>query len=685
MTTVARPGAIGAPVPTALPARLAALLRGTEAAWVRPAWIGVTLLAAVFYLANITVSGFANTYYSAAALAASQSWTAWFFGSVDAANFITIDKPPLATMLMGLSVRAFGLSSWSILLPEALCGIATVAILFAIVKRSFGPVAATIAGVVMAVMPVAVLMFRYNNPDALLTLLLVLAAGALLRGLEHGRIRWAILSAVFVGLAFNTKLLQAWLVLPVFAFVWAVAAPGGIRRRIAGLGAALLAVIVSSAWWVAAVELIPAASRPFIGGSTTDSAIDLVLGYDGLGRIFGMSGGGGGGGGASFSGAPGILRLFNAELGGQIAWLLPFALIALVAGIAMRGRAGRTDSRRAAYVLWGGWLLVTGLVFSFMSGVIHSYYAVVLVPAIAALVGAGTVDMWALRQRSRLGGIPLAAAILSSAAVACVLLERTADFVPGLGIAVFAIGMIAAVAIALPVEVGSRVRLAAATIALSALLAGPIAYTTNTVAPAHSGGDPSAGPQVAGSDSRGGPGGGMNGGLGAPAMAGTPPAGAAGGTPPTVAGGAASATAGAMPGGGGGADSALTAYLVANRGTATWLVAVTSANNAGQIELETGAPVMAMGGFTGSDPAPSLAELRSYIASGQLRYVVIGGQGGGPGGAPGVAATASTGTGSDGTAATRDAWVTSTCTLVDYGGTGTSALYDCAGMVTTGG
>ncbi len=530
MTTVTRPGVAIAPAPSPLLARLAVLLRGTDAAWVRPAHIGVTLLAAVFYLANLTVSGFANTYYSAAALAGSQSWTAWLFGSVDAANFITVDKPPLATMLMGLSVRLFGLSSWSILLPEALCGIATVALLFAIVRRSFGPVAATIGGVVMAVMPVAVLIFRYDNPDALLTLLLVLAAGALLRGLEHGRIRWAVLAAVFVGLAFNTKLLQAYLVLPVFAFVWAVAAPGGIRRRIAGLGAALVAVVVSSAWWVAAVELTSAGSRPFIGGSTSNSALDLVLGYDGLGRIFGMTGPGGGGAGG-FSGTPGILRLFNAELGGQIAWLLPFALIALVAGIAMRGRLPRTDSRRAAYLLWGGWLIVTGLVFSFMSGVIHSYYAVALVPAVAALVGAGVVDMWALRQRSRLGGVPLAAAILSSAAVACVLLERTSDFVPGLGIAVFATGMISAVVIALPTEVGTRVRMAAVAIAMVALLAGPVAYSTYTVATAHAGGDPSAGPQVASSGGRGGFGS-AAGGPGAQAMTGTPPSGGQGGTPP---------------------------------------------------------------------------------------------------------------------------------------------------------
>ncbi|TAL09743.1 MAG: glycosyltransferase family 39 protein, partial [Chloroflexota bacterium] len=252
-------------------------------AWVRPAFLGVTGLAAILYLVNLTVSGFANTYYSAAALAASKSWSAWFFGSFDAANFITVDKPPLSTMLMGLSVRLFGLNSWSILLPEALCGVAMVAVLFLIVRRQFGPVAAVIAGLVAALTPAAVLMFRYNNPDALLTLLLVLAAGAFVRALESGSLRWVVVAAVLVGLGFNTKYLQAYLVLPAFAITWAIAAPGSVRRRIGGLAVAATAVIASSAWWVVIVDLIPAANRPFIGGSETNSALELVFGYNGLG------------------------------------------------------------------------------------------------------------------------------------------------------------------------------------------------------------------------------------------------------------------------------------------------------------------------------------------------------------------------------------------------------------------
>src|SRR4051794_21355530 len=322
MTTIAPPTA--EPRLSSPPRSLRALVRaqGREGSWVLPATVGVLVLAAVLYLANLTVSGYANVYYSAAAWAASQDWSAWFFGSIDPSNFITVDKPPLATMVLGLSVRLFGLSSASILVPQALMGVASVGLLMATVRRTFGGPASIIAGLVMALTPAAVLIFRYDNPDALLTLLLVGAAFAFIRALESDRLRWLVLAGILVGLGFETKLLQAYLVLPAFAITFAVAAPGSIRHRIVGLAVAVAAAAVSSAWWIAAVEVIPAASRPYIGGSTNDSALDLVLGYDGLGRIFGQGGGAGGaggpgggpGGGGGFSGTPGILRLFNAQL-----------------------------------------------------------------------------------------------------------------------------------------------------------------------------------------------------------------------------------------------------------------------------------------------------------------------------------------------------------------------------------
>lgn len=679
MTTVTRPSSTPAPSPTGFLPRLGGVARGLvlgrigEALWVRPAQIGVTALAAVLYLVNLTVSGFANTYYSAAALAASQSWSAWFFGSLDASNFITVDKPPLATMLMGLSVRLFGLSSWSVLLPEALAGVATVAVLFVIVRRSFGPVAAVIAGLVMALTPAAMLIFRYNNPDALLTLLLVLAGGAFLRALDGGRSRWLVVAAVLVGFAFNTKYLQAYLVLPAFAITYLVAAPTGLRRRLGGLVLAGLTVLASSGWWVLAVELIPASARPFIGGSTSNSALELLFGYDGLARIFGFFGGGagggatgGGGGGGGFSGAAGLLRLFNDQLGGQVAWLLPFALVGLATGLWARRRASRTDRARAAYLMWGLWLLVHAAVFSFMSGIIHSYYVVAMAPAIAALVGGGAVELWGLRSRVRFGGLALGATLLGSAAVAWLLLERTPDFAPGLGIVIVVVAALVALLVAVPASPARhRTQLAAAGLGLAILLAGPAAYAVDTMATAYSGGDPAAGPATA-SGGPGGFGGGLAGGPGL-GVGGGPRDGQAGtiGAPPTQATGTGSGDSSSV------SDGDLVTYLVANRGDARWIVATWSANQAGSIELASGQPVMAMGGFSGGDPTPTLDQLKAYVASGELRYVLVSGAGGGGMGGPGGGSTSSE----------ISAWVAEVGTVVDAGGSA-GTLYDLSGAAT---
>ena len=655
---------------------LRSLARGDadEAAWVRPAFVAVLALAAVLYLWNLTISGYANTYYSAAALAGSQSWSAWFFGSFDANNFITVDKPPLSTMLMGLSVRLFGMSSWSILLPEALTGVATVGVLFLAVKRSFGPAAATIAAVVMALTPAAALIFRFNNPDALLTLLFVVSAWALLRSLENGSYRWMALAATCIGLAFLTKYLQAYLVLPGYALVFGFSANTTLRRRIVGLGVALAVVLVTSGWWVAIVQMLPAADRPFIGGSTTGSPLDLIFGYDGLGRIFGASGpGGGGAGGGGFSGSVGPLRLFNDQMFGQIAWFIPLAVLCLVVGLYQRRWAHRTDLALAGYLLWGSWFVVTAIVFSYMSGIIHSYYAVALAPAIAALVGAGLVDLWGSRMRIWIGGIAVGMVCLGTAWFGSTLLDRTPSFDPGLGtvaIVLAALALVALVVASLPAIAErvpvKRLALAAAAVGVFATLLAPAAYAIDTTGIAYGGGDPHPGPGAT-SDigGQGGPGG-IAGGLPGGASAG-----GAGGVPN---GGPTGQTATGLPGDGGGlggntSDSALLQYLVANRGRARWIVAANSAQEAGSIEIATGLPVMAMGGFTGSDPAPTLAQLKSYIASGKLRFVLAsGGQGGGGLGAPGASTT-------DGT--DRTSWVTSTCKLVNYGGSAT--LYDCAG------
>ena len=612
-------------------------VKPAEAAWVRPAFLGMTLLAAFVYLWNLTISGFGNEYYAMAAQAGAQSWTAWFFGSLDAANFITLDKPPLTTMVMGLSVRLLGLGSLSVLLPQALIGIATVALLWVVVRRSFGPVAATIAGLVMALTPVATLIFRYDNPDALLTFLLVASAGTLLTAIESGRRRWLVATGALVGAAFLTKFLQGPMVLPGFALTYLVAARGSVRRRIADVVGLCLVTFAASAWWVAIVQAIPASSRPYVGGSTTDSVLDLLFGYDGLGRILGRSGSSGAstslaqatttnGSGGGPGGVPGLFRMLNDRFAGGIAWLLPYSLVALAAGLVLRARAGlqdRSDRRIAGYLLWGTWLLAHIAVFSFMSGTIHAYYPVVMAPALAALVGAGTVDLWALRSRHRFGGVPLAAMLLGSALVAALLLDRTPDFLPGLGIVIVTVAAAAAIVIAAPADsIDRRITLAAAALGLVALLAAPAAYSAVTMTSAYSGGDPQIGPAVAGYG--GGP-------------------------------------------GGGGQDGAGTSqdvidYLVANRGSAHWLVAVASANVGAPIQLATGIPVMAVGGFKGDDAtALTLDQLKAYVASGELRFI--------------AADTASAGGSIPGA---RAAWIGSACTAVTIDGS-TTGIYDCQG------
>ncbi len=688
MSTLAGPLPLELEHEASVPERLAVRALGSragETAWATPALAGVMALAGILYLWDLTVSGFANAYYSAAAQAASQSWTAFFFGSVDAGSFITVDKPPLATMLMGLSVRLFGLSSASILLPEALLGVATVGLLFLVVRRSFGLVAGLIAALVMALTPAAVLMFRYDNPDALLTFLLVAAAGAFLRALEDGRRRWLVAAAVLIGLAFDTKFLQAYLVLPGFALTYLIVAAGSWRRRIVDLLLFGVTTFLASAWWVAIVELTPAGLRPFIGGSTTNSAVELLLGYDGLARILGIFGldprggsdGGGPGGAGGFGGSPGLLRMFNDQFAGQIGWLLPLALVGLVAGLWLTRHRGRTDPRRAAYLLWGGWLVVHVGVFSFMSGIVHSYYVVALAPAIGALVGAGVVELWALRQRHRFGGLPLGVGIVGTGALAAALLGRTPDFAPGLAAGILGLAVAAGLIVALPAfAVSRRLSLAAVSVGIAAMLLAPGAYALDTTGTAYSGGDPSAGPAMAGSD-RGGAAGGPGIGSGFPSGPGSTGTFPGGGSFPD---GQGLPSAGTAPGGGGPGgtlDQATIDYLLANRGGATWLVAVNSANRAAPIQLATGVPVMAMGGFTGSDPAPTLDQLKSYIASGQLRFVLVdGGGASAPGGV------------SSGVGTTRDAWVTATCTAVHAdsgGGVLGGGLYDCAGTVAASG
>lgn len=632
----------------------------TRSGWIT---IAIALLAAGLYTWGLGSAGVANDYYTAAVKAMTVSWKAFFYGSIDSGSFITVDKPPASLWVMALSARIFGFSTWSMLLPQAAAGVASVLIVHRIVREWMGNVAAHLAALAFALTPVAVVMFRYNNPDALLTLLGLGSAWAIWIALKTGHTRWLVLSAALVGLAFETKMLQALVVLPAFVAVYLFFGPPKLGKRLWQLALAAVTVLVSAGWWIAIVALVPASSRPYIGSTTDNSIISLVLGYNGLNRIFGgegPSGGGGGptgGGGGGFGGAVSWLRMFNSEVGGQVAWLIPLALIGLGAGLWLTRRplsrsAGplgpdRNDLTRAGWVLWGAWALVSLVVFSRAEGIFHPYYTVQLAPAIAALAGAGAIALWQLGRRHPATRWLLPAAIVLTAGVAVVILRRTPDFaswLPGLiivGAAVSAAGL----------WVGSSLRhrtltLAAAGIAGLTLLAGPTAYSLTTVAHTQTGSLAAAGPSSAGD---GFPGGGPGGGPGA------------GGGP----GGSASTS---IDG-----DTELVAWLEANQGDATWLVAAFSSHSSASIILATDEPVMTIGGFNGQDPAPTLEQFRAYVASGALRYVVVdaGGLGGGPGGG-----------GPGGGSSEITTWVTENGTVVDTGTAANATVYDLSALAT---
>ena len=679
--------------------RMARLLRGpaTDPAWARPALLALLAATALLYLAGLSRNGWANDFYAAAVQAGATSWKAFLFGSFDSANFITVDKTPASLWVMDLSVRAFGLNYWSLLVPQALEGVATVGVLYTTVRRWFGAPAALIAGAVMALTPVATLMFRYNNPDSLLVLVMVLAAYTTTRALESGRTRWLTLTGALLGLGFLTKMLQAFLVLPVFALAYLVAGPPRLGKRIWQLLAGGAALLVAAGGWVALVMLTPAADRPYVGGSTDNSILQLTFGYNGFGRLDGNevgSVGFGNGAGPQFGGSASLTRLFGAEMGGQVSWLIPAALVALAALLWLSRRSPRTDRTRSAAILWGGWLVVTGLVFSYMSGIIHPYYTVALAPAVGALTGIGAAALW--RERHTVfARVAMAAMLAVTAGWAWVLLGRSAGWYPWLRVAILAAALGAAAAILAPrrplaaLAGAGRGRLfltaVPVSLAVAAGLGGPLAYSINTAATAHTGALPSAGPAVAAGFGPGrfGPGGfggfgnrfrgvaggqfpggagtgGRRGGTGRirrgragrhrPAPGGSFGGQAGGGQSPGGFGGGQGGTGrfrggfGGGPGGGLGGNtqvsSALTTLLTAGSAGYTWTAATVGSESAAPLQLATGKPVLAIGGFNGTDPTPSLAQFERLVSEHKIHYFV--GQnrssfGGGSGAAPEIA------------------------------------------------
>ena len=644
-------------------------------------WVAVALLmlaAAFVFFWNLTASGYANEFYSAAAQAGSKSWEAFLWGSLDAGNAITVDKPPASIWLMALSVRLLGLSSLAILLPQALMGVACTYLLYATVRRVWGNAAGIVTGIVFVTMPVAALMFRFNNPDALLILLMLGAAACVLRGLElptdrHSnrvRTRWYAVAGLLIGLGFLTKQFQVLLVLPGFGLAMLLLSPTPWPRRLLDAVVALGAMVIGAGWWVLLTVLVPSGSRPYFGGSQTNSFIELTFSYNGLGRLTGnetgsvipganeaLSGGQGG-----MWGETGLFRLWTSDFGDQITWLAPIAFAGIILGLiaaapAKKGQVyfGRfylgkreqqvdldtvTRSRRAQIVIFGAWLIVTWLVFSFMAGIFHAYYTVALSPAIAVLVAICGASLLELRDCPWMPGIAgLLIAMTSAWDMALIL--RSGSFA-WMGVCIGVIGVVAGLALCiigfwmqdrlpatwpLALKHGARGVAAAGIIAL---LAGPIVWTAYTISTGHTGSIVTAGPS---GSMGGGPSGGVPGGNGTPngvsgsAPDGSPSESTSDGTDAnTPAGGS-----GLL--GGSSANESLVELLTQNASGYRWAAATTGSQNAASYQLASELPVMAIGGFNGSDPAPTLDEFKAYVAQGLIRYYIASGDmGGGMGG-----------------------------------------------------
>jgi 4-amino-4-deoxy-L-arabinose transferase-like glycosyltransferase len=645
-----------------------------------------------------------NTYYSAAVKSMTDNFSNFLFGSFDPYGVFTVDKPPMSLWPQVISVLIFGYHGWSLLLPETIAGVAAVFLLHRTVRLWAGENVALLAALILAVTPITVVMNRDNNPDTLLNLLLIAAAYAVTRSVQapssRGRTKWLLWCAFFVGCGFLTKMLQAWIIVPALALAFLIGVTGPVKRRILDLlGAAV--VFVSSFWWVALHDWWPG-NKPYIGGSTDGTAWNLIFGYNGFGRTFGQGDGSGGGmviaqGGtvttSSFGGDIGIGRMFNDLVGGQISWLLPLSLLVLavvsVMGVqAIVTKAPGVPARRAGWFLWGGWLLVTAIVFSYAQGIWHPYYTTAMAPAIAALSAAGLAVLWrSYRESDSVAWVLLPLAIAMSVAWAFVLVSRDTSWHGWIRWVV-----LVAAAVAIFALVFGRLSQAhRRTVGRPALVAGvvsllltPGVWSVAAAAQGNSDGNtPAAGPAAPGGMPPAGP---------LPAVAGMAPPPKAGGRNP----GQGQEQPVIITGGGGG-ETKLTDeqrrildYAEKHGDGAKIALGVNSA--AGSVApyiMGSDAMVIGMGGFGGRDNTPSVDQLRQWVDDGTLRFILSSPSGGqnapavreGPSGMSSAAEQE------------RQHWIEQHCRVVEpnaYGGkssanTGsrggpdTGALYRCGG------
>ncbi len=660
--------------------------------------LGMILLLSVFMnFYQLGQNGFTNTYYASTVRSMLDNWHTFFFASLDPVGFVTVDKPPLGFWLQVASAKVFGFTPFSLFFPQALAGVLSVLLLYHLVRRHFGVVAGLLAALALAVSPISVVTNRNNTIDSTLVLTMLLGAWTVMKAAESGKWRWLLLTAVLVGLGFNIKMLEAYLVVPAYALLYLLAAPRSLKMRIAQLLVAALVMLTVSLSWAVAVDLTPASQRPYVGSSQDNSELSLALGYNGVQRLLGafrIGGGnarntagtgtgttsgsstaqgsqnalgqppqfasgsngnlppagfpggnggqppqgapGGNGDGGMFNiGTPGLLRLFNEPLGGQIVWLLPLALLGLLA-LAWQSRPQfRENRRQQSLILWGVWLLTMGVFFS-VAGFFHQYYLSTLAPAICALFGIGVVVMWNDYRRSGWRGWLLPIALLLTAVEQIhIILSNEAWgtwLIPVIAITcVLAAGVLVIARLRPHLELNQRVLVSVLCAGLLALMLTPAIWSAVPGLQNQASNLPTAGP----SQEFGG------GGFGGTFAR-------ANGNNATVQ----QQPGNGGPGGEGSVNSALISYLEANQGNAAYLVAVPSSQQADAIILATNKGVMALGGFSGSDPILTTSQLASLVANGTVRFFLLNGAGGFGRGGP------------DGGQSSLTTWVTQNCTAV---------------------
>ncbi len=676
--SAAAPAGVGRPWRLRERAGAVAVRIGRPELW---ALVGVT---AFLNLWDLSRNGWANTYYSAAVRSMSSSWHDFLYASFDRSGVMTVDKPPLALWVQSLSVRVFGYHPLSLLLPQALMGIAGVVLVYDLVRRRFGRVGGFVAGLVLALTPMTVAISRHNNPDALLVLTCVAAVWCAVRGLEGGRTRWLVLAGVCVGLGFETKMGVALAVVPGIAAAWMWVAPAA-RGRLHALGQLLMggaAMVLVGGAWPALVELTPASSRPWISGTSDNRVLSLIFEYNGLGRVDGQAGGPAGGPGGTqsnmFGGSSGPLRLLNSALGGQVGWLLGFALVSGIA-VLIASRLRPRDPRTGWLIAVGGSFLAGAVLFSFASGIFHPYYVSLLAPFLAALVGAGAGELFGRRLSLRLvAPVAIAAGVIVELVIRGQYPAQLHWLTPVL--VCLGVLMIAVLALAR----SPRARAVALAVALAALLAAPAVWAFDTLSYATSSTFPSGGPASAenegqgfgaggrgfprgfgGAGAAGGPalfgsrssgsssGAAGSGAAGGPALFGSSSAGSGGppsgggfpGGPPSGGGSGGGARGAGGFGGspfGGNSGSLNTALsYIDTHGGGT--LAVSSQSGASEAIIARGANVVGIGGFSGRESEVSRAWLADEVRSGKIRWVLAeesgpGQSGAGPGASGGLGA-----------------------------------------------